>query len=129
MPGSMLRAAALAAMTAATMAVAPTAFAQQAAPAAQEVAYLLDTVAKAPCQFNRNGSWYDGAAARAHLQKKYDYLAKRKLALTAEAFIERGATASSVSGKPYQIRCAGAAPVASAAWLSEQLARYRKEHK
>lgn len=122
MPATLARAAALAALIAATPAV----FARQAAPAAREVAHLLDTVARSNCQFNRNGRWYDSAEARAHLQKKYEYLEKRKQAPTAEAFIERGATGSSVSGQAYHIRCAGAAPVPSATWLTEQLTRYRK---
>jgi hypothetical protein len=95
--------------------------------AAQEIAWLLDTVGHSQCQFNRNGSWYDAAKAREHLQEKYDYLKDRKLAPTAEAFIERAATSSSMSGKAYQLRCPGAAPVDSASWLKEQLARYRKQ--
>ncbi|MFL6709498.1 MAG: DUF5329 domain-containing protein [Massilia sp.] len=94
---------------------------------AQEITFMLDAVANSPCQFNRNGSWYAGPAARAHLQDKYDYLRKRNLAPTAELFIERGASVSSMSGKPYQIRCPGLAPVDSATWLRQQLARFRKE--
>jgi hypothetical protein len=101
----------------------------QASQAVREVQHLLDTVAASRCQFNRNGSWYDSVEARKHLQKKYDYLAERKQAPTAESFIERGASSSSMSGKPYQIRCAGAAPVDSATWLTDQLARYRKSGK
>lgn len=93
----------------------------------QEIAYLLGAVVRSHCEFNRNGDWHDGEAARAHLQKKYDYLDKRNLAPTTESFIERGASTSSMSGKPYLIRCPGAAPVASATWLKEQLARYRKQ--
>lgn len=120
-----LRAAALAAL----FLLAPAAMAQQAPRAAQEIGYLLDAIAHSNCQFNRNGSWYGGEQARAHLQDKYTYLEKRHLASTAENFIERAATSSSISGKAYQIRCPGAAPVASAAWLNEQLARYRKPGK
>jgi hypothetical protein len=91
-----------------------------------EVARLLDTVEKSQCQFNRNGSWHDAKEARAHLQKKFDYLEKKKLVSTTESFIERGASTSSMSGDPYQIRCPGTAPVASAAWLKAELARQRK---
>jgi hypothetical protein len=91
-----------------------------------EVARLLDAVEKSQCQFNRNGSWYDARAAREHLQKKYDYLAKKNLVTTTESFIERGATGSSMSGDPYQIRCPGSPAVASAAWLKAELARQRK---
>jgi hypothetical protein len=119
------RATVLAALTVITPAV----LAQAAAPAVQEIHFLLDAVGQSKCQFNRNGSWYEADEARAHLQKKFDYLDKRKQAPTAEAFIERGASTSSVSGKAYQMRCPGMAPVTSAAWLTEQLARYRKERK
>jgi hypothetical protein len=112
---------------AALTALAQSAIAGAEGQARQEVTYLLGSVASSHCQFNRNGSWYEGEEARAHLQKKFDYLDKRNMAPTAELFIERGASTSSTSGKPYQIRCPGAAPVDSATWLSAQLARYRKQ--
>jgi hypothetical protein len=101
------------------------AFAQAPANTGREVEHLLDHVARAGCQFNRNGTWYSGPAARAHLKKKYDYLAKRNLAPTAEAFIERAATSSSISGSAYQVRCGGDAATASGPWLSSELRRYR----
>jgi hypothetical protein len=91
-----------------------------------EVARLLDAVEKSQCQFNRNGSWHDARQARAHLQKKFDYLDKKNLVTNTESFIERGASTSSMSGDPYQIRCPGTAAVTSAAWLKAELARQRK---
>jgi hypothetical protein len=95
-------------------------------PAARaEIAHLLDYVATPGCRFNRNGSWHDGPAARSHLQKKYDYLVKRDMITNAESFITRAATASSMSGKPYLVQCGGGKPVASAAYLNEELARFR----
>jgi hypothetical protein len=102
-----------------------TAFAQAPADTRREVEHLLDYVARPDCQFNRNGTWYQGPAARAHLKKKFDYLVKRNLAPTAEAFIERGATSSSSSGTAYQVRCASGAATASGPWLSAELRRYR----
>ncbi len=50
--------------------------------------------------FQRNGSWYDGSDARAHLQRKYDYLLKKGMVDSAEQFIERAASQSSMSGNP-----------------------------
>ncbi|MDQ1922237.1 DUF5329 family protein [Massilia pseudoviolaceinigra] len=91
-----------------------------------EITRLLDAVEKSQCQFNRNGSWHDARAARAHLQKKYDYLDKKKLLTSTESFIERGATGSSMSGEAYQMRCPGTAVVNSADWLKAELARVRK---
>ncbi|MET0983703.1 MAG: DUF5329 domain-containing protein [Telluria sp.] len=93
--------------------------------ARSEIAHLLDFVATPACQFNRNGSWHDGAEARKHLRKKYDYLAKRNLVTNAESFIEHAATESSMSGKDYLVKCGGGKPVASAAYLKEELARFR----
>lgn len=107
------------------LACAGAALAQVPATTQSEVGHLLDYVARPDCQFNRNGKWYEGAAAKAHLSQKYDYLVKRHLAPTAEAFIERAATASSMSGTPYQVRCAGAPATPSGPWLTAELKRYR----
>jgi hypothetical protein len=92
-----------------------------------EAAHLMAAVEKSGCKFNRNGSWYDGAQARAHLQKKFDYLDKKNMLTTAESFIEKGAAASSTSGKAYQMQCAGAKVVSSAEWLTAELQRYRQQ--
>jgi Family of unknown function (DUF5329) len=89
-----------------------------------EVNYLLSYVETSGCSFYRNGSWYDGARARAHLQAKYDYLAGRNLVGSADEFIDKGASKSSFSGKPYKIRC-GTAEVESGSWFRGALARFR----
>ncbi len=44
---------------------------------------------------------------------------------TAEQFIEKGASASSTSGKAYLVRCAGKAPVESGQWLKAELQQLR----
>jgi protein-disulfide isomerase-like protein with CxxC motif len=100
------------------------AVAQDQARTQREVGQLLDFVARSDCQFNRNGTWYDSKAARDHLKDKYDYLQRRKLAPDAEAFIQRAATESSMSGKAYQVRC-GAQTMSSSQWLSTELKRLR----
>ena len=95
-------------------------------PAARaEVDALLNRLQTSGCEFNRNGSWHAGAEAKAHLLKKLDYLERKDLVSTAEQFIERGASSSSMSGKPYLVRCAGKAPVESAAWLKAELQQVR----
>lgn len=104
-------------------------FGAQAAPSAQaerEIEQLIQTLARSGCQFERNGSWHDAGQAQAHLRKKLAYLRKRGLADTAELFIERAATRSSLSGQPYRMRCGQAAPIGSAAWLQAQLVQLRK---
>lgn len=94
-------------------------------PAARtEVDALLSRLQASGCQFNRNGSWHAGAEARGHLQKKLDYLVGKGLVQTAEQFIERGAS-SSMSGKPYLVRCGSQAPVESAQWLKAELQQLR----
>ncbi|KAF7962358.1 hypothetical protein AWV80_22830 [Cupriavidus sp. UYMU48A] len=91
-----------------------------------ETEHLLAFVAKSGCKFNRNGSWYSGKEAAAHLQRKYNYLAERGAVTSTEAFIDLGASRSSISGKPYWVRCASAEPVPSAEWLTSELTKYRK---
>lgn len=95
------------------------------APARAEVDALLARLQASGCEFNRNGSWYAGAEARAHLLKKLDYLEGKDMVSTAEQFIDRGASSSSMSGKPYLVRCAGKAPVESAQWLRAELQALR----
>jgi hypothetical protein len=90
-----------------------------------EIDYLLQYVETSGCSFYRNGSWYDGSHAKAHLRTKYDYLAARKLIGSAEDFIDKAATKSSMSGKPYKIRCGSGEEVESGQWFHQVLVRYR----
>ena len=101
----------------------------QAAPPAVaqvEVDYLLATIAQSGCQFNRNGTWYDGARAVAQMANKYSYLVMRDAIKTADDFIEMAASRSSVTGSSYWISCSDARPVKSGQWLKERLAAYRQ---
>jgi len=102
--------------------------AAEAAPSAAvraEVLHLLAYVESSQCAFYRNGKWHDPRTARRHLQRKYDYLAKRDLVRRTEDFLELAATRSSVSGEAYRVRCADKQPMMSSAWLAEELTRYR----
>ena len=69
--------------------------------------------------FIRNGSEHDAAQAAGHLRRKLDYAGKR--ITTAEQFIDKLATGSSMSGKPYKIRYADGRTVDSAVFFREQL--------
>jgi hypothetical protein len=100
------------------------ALAEPAAGVKEDVGYLLGFIAKSGCSFYRNGSWSDSKAAEAHVRMKYDYLSDRNEINTARDFIEKAASASSLSGSPYQVKCPGGSPVLSRAWLGEELARY-----
>ena len=98
--------------------------------ATREIEHLLSTLEGSTCQFFRNGKWYSGKQARGHLQQKYDYLLKKGMISTAESFVDLGASTSSASGKPYQVRCAGDAEARlSAVWFTGELEKYRRERK
>lgn len=90
-------------------------------PARAEVDRLMSKLEASGCDFNRNGSWYTGAEAKGHLLRKLSYLEDRNLVQTTEQFIELAASASSVSGQPYLVRCGNGAPVQSSAWLQSEL--------
>ena len=104
--------------------------ANAATPSAQtqaEITHLLDYLGGSQCDFYRNGSWHDAPAARAHLEKKRDYLLKRSLIGSTEDFITRAATGSSLTGEKYQVRCKPNPAVPSSEWLRAELKRYRAE--
>lgn len=94
--------------------------------AEREIDALLAALQASPCRFQRNGSWYPAAEAKAHLQRKYDYLRKRDLAASAEQFIERGASRSSSSGEAYRVACPGQPEQDAATWFAQQLAALRR---
>jgi cell division septum initiation protein DivIVA len=95
------------------------------AKAQQEITQLLDFVEHSGCQFIRNGSEYPAAEARAHLQKKLNYLENKDMVSSAEDFIERAATKSSMSGQRYQVDCP-AGKQDSSTWLTNELKRLRQ---
>lgn len=116
---------AIAATIATTIAMGAASAAPMPAPARAEVEALLGRLQASGCQFNRNGTWYSGAEAKDHLQRKLEYLEKKDMVRSAEQFIELGATASSSSGKAYIVRCGSAAPQESKAWLGAELKAIR----
>jgi len=93
----------------------------------KEISYLINHLASSGCQFNRNGTWYDSSRAVSHLKRKYEYLLKSDLVPNTEAFIERAASESSASGKPYLVKCGNEPEVQSAVWFREALAKFREE--
>ena len=95
-------------------------------PAAQaEIEDLLSRLAASDCKFKRNGSWHTTEEAQAHLRRKLDYLVDKGAVTSAEQFIERAATQSSMSSKPYQVQCSKQAPVPSSQWLRTELQALR----
>ena len=109
-----------------TLGILPAAHAAPPAAAMVEINYLLGLIEQSGCEFFRNGTWYDAQQAQAHLRAKYDALAANNQIKTAEDFIEKAASNSSMSGRPYQIRCAGAAGMTTNQWFSAALTRFRE---
>ncbi len=92
------------------------------ADAEQEIDYLLDFVADSGCTFHRNGDDHGSADAAEHLRLKYRR--GKRYADTAEDFIDRLASESSWTGKPYTVTC-GERTEPSGRWLHRALADYR----
>lgn len=114
---------------ASVLALAAMGAASQAAPpprAAGEIEGLIAALGASGCQFQRNGRWYAAAEAQSHLRRKYDWLVKRDLVASAEQFIERAGSGSSLSGQAYRVRCQGQPMLSSAAWLTAKLAELRR---
>jgi hypothetical protein len=97
-------------------------FAQATNNTEQEIKHLFEFISQSDCIFIRNNTEYPAIEARDHMQTKYDY-AKRWVG-SAEQFIERIATKSSISGNRYQVRCQGKL-LYTDNWLKQELARYR----
>ena len=90
----------------------------------QEIQHLMAYIAGADCRFIRNGKEYGSEEARKHIQKKYEYARNR--IKTAEDFIQGVASKSSMSGKPYKIRCKNQTMLC-ADWLGAELKRFRQK--
>jgi hypothetical protein len=88
-----------------------------------EITYLLNAIGNSGCAFVRNGKDYSATDAQDHLAMKYRR--GKKYASTAEEFIERLASKSSWTGKPYQILCPGVPASNSGEWLTSQLEALR----
>ena len=88
-----------------------------------EIDYLLETVANSNCVFVRNGDEHGPQAAKDHLSLKRRR-GKRYFS-SAEEFIDRLASKSSWSGKPYYIRCEDEEQQLASSWFYDVLAEYR----
>ncbi len=93
----------------------------------QEINHLITDLETSGCRFNRNGTWYTSIEAVKHINKKYEYLLDKKLVSSAEVFIEKAASESSMSGKPYLVQCGSEQAQPSANWFTAELKNYRKK--
>jgi hypothetical protein len=90
-----------------------------------EIDYLLDYVETSGCTFIRNGKEHKPESARSHLELKRKR-GKRYYDST-EEFIEKIASSSSWSGKPYMIRCGDTEPQPIEGWYMAALSEYRSQ--
>jgi hypothetical protein len=91
-----------------------------------EIEKLLLYIKGSGCEFNRNGDWYSSMEAAEHINKKYQYALKKGLIGSAEDFISYAATESSLSGKPYLVKCSDTETLTSAEWLINALKQIRE---
>ncbi|WP_051414127.1 DUF5329 domain-containing protein [Pseudoxanthomonas suwonensis] len=96
--------------------------------ASAEIQALIARMGESACRFQRNGRWHDAAEAQAHLQRKYDWARRRGMSGDAEAFIERAASRSSLTGRPYRVACAGQPERDAGEWFRAQLRDLRADH-
>ena len=90
----------------------------------EEIDYLISLVGKGGCTFIRNGHKFTGRDARTHLKSK-----RRRNAQfidSTEEFIEKIASQSATSGKPYLIGCRGEDRQNAREWFTAMLAQHRK---
>ncbi len=74
----------------------------------------------------RNGSWHSAAEARKLLEHKLSAAMRDPAGMpSTEHFIAKSGTRSSMSGKPYLVRCGDSQAVESGPWLMGKLAAMR----
>ena len=88
----------------------------------QEIQYLLSFIEASDCVFIRNGEEHPAKEAKEHLEMKYNHV-KRHIK-TAEDFIDKVASKSSLSKRPYKVRC-GDVLIPTKQWLREALESHR----
>ncbi len=99
----------------------------------KEIEYLVEFIRASDVVFIHNGTEHTAEEAAAHIRRKREHF-KRKIR-SAEDFIALTATKSLLGKEPYRIRGKDGREVASAAWLTEELQRFRehsrdaKEHR
>ena len=109
------------------LAAAPADAAELSSSAQTEIDALLNRLGASKCQFYRNGSWHSGVEARDHLQMKLEYLVEKGLVTDSEEFIAKAGTESSMSGRPYKVRCPNQEEQPSAVWLGSELRKIRQK--
>ena len=93
--------------------------------AGEEIELLILSIENSHCEFIRNGKHYTDVEAAEHLRLKYRR--GMKLASSAKNFIDRLASKSSLTGKPYLLACPGSGEQTASSWLQAKLQVLRGE--
>ncbi len=88
-----------------------------------EIDYLIAEIGRSGCNFIRNGKMHSARIGRAHLRSKRRLNAH--LIDSTEEFIEKIASRSVTSGKPYLIKCRGRPAQPAGEWFTALLAEHR----
>ena len=88
-----------------------------------EIRHLLEVTGESECTFVRNEKSHTAPEAEAHLRMKYGR--GKKWVSSAEQFIDRIASKSSWTGKPYFIDCPDTGRRTADDWFSTQLDSFR----
>ena len=88
------------------------------------IQFLLKHVADSGLTFIRNSDRHDAFDAAEHMNSKYEYF--RDKIKTPEDFIERCASKSLLSGKPYLVVLENGEEVRTDEWLLRALTNYRR---
>ena len=89
-----------------------------------EIDHLLTAVGESGCVFIRNGTRHNAGKAEEHLRMKYDR--GRRYATSAEAFIDRLASKSSMTRKLYMMECPGVEAEPAGEWFMRRLEEFRR---
>ena len=91
-----------------------------------KINYLLDALTTEKVVFIRNGEEHSGVEARKHLQDK---LGAVQGIDTAQDFIAKIASSSSVTGEPYMVKFPNGTQIESAKWLGQKLKEIEAKQK
>jgi len=98
--------------------------AEESATLEKTINHLLTTVENSKCTFIRNGSEHSPKEAADHMRKKFNYY--KKEIKTPSDFLDKCATKSELSGKPYMVKLPDGKTVKCREWLDEELKKFRE---
>ncbi|MFN8389956.1 MAG: DUF5329 family protein [Bdellovibrionota bacterium] len=87
----------------------------------KQIDHLIAHLRDSKLTFIRNGSETDSEAAAKHVQEKYEHF--KSEVVTARDFIDKAASRSLLTGKPYLVKFADGSTKEVSVWLQEELAK------